>query len=77
MRIFQSKAKMLEIYYNNKWIQFIAIKGLNYETNTDELDERPYSELPDKVYGKYLYDFPGWRPCWTYLTVEKDKLREI
>ena len=57
------------------WKKFYPIKDLSID---DEVyDERPLSEMEDKVYGKYVSGTSGYNVMWTYLTVDKSKLRQV
>jgi hypothetical protein len=57
------------------WKKFYPIKDLCID---DEVfDERQLSEMEDKVYGKYASGTSGYNVVWTYLMVDKSKLRAI
>lgn len=59
-----------------EWKPFYPIGRLIPEFNQEVMDERPLSELDEKVYGKYVGGVAGYNIWWVYLTVEKSKLRE-
>ena len=65
---------MIEIYDKEKaiWTQFYLV-----EVNTDEVYEKKLEDIPEEVLGKYVSGIVGYTPVWSYVTVEKDKLREI
>jgi hypothetical protein len=56
------------------WKKFYPIKELCMDLEI--FDSRPLSEMEDMMYGKYVSGTSGYNPTWTYLTVEKSKLRE-
>jgi hypothetical protein len=59
-----------------EWKSFYPIRKLIPEFNQEVIDERPLSELDEKVYGKYPGGVAGYNVWWVYLTMEKSKLRE-
>jgi hypothetical protein len=56
------------------WKKFYPIKELSID---EVYDERPLSEMEDKIYGKYASGTSGYNVVWTYLMADKSKLRPI
>ena len=65
---------MIEIYDKDKaiWTEFYPVN-----VNTNEIYKKKLEDLPEEVMGKYVSGVVGYTPVWSYVTVEKDKLREI
>ena len=68
---------MLEVKRDDGvWIQFYVIKHLEWDGEGDVLHEVSLSELPTRVYGKFVGGICGYQPWWVYTTVDKSELRE-
>ena len=65
---------MIEIYDKDKaiWTEFYPVN-----VNTNEIYKKKLEDLPEEVMGKYVGGIVGYTPVWYYITIEKDKLREI
>lgn len=63
----------MKILYEDKWVDFYPIvRPILYR---EELDQRPYEELEDEVYGKFIVGMVGYIPAWMYRTVKKTDIQ--
>jgi hypothetical protein len=67
---------MIQIFYDGKWQIFYPLSDLSIYPG-DDYDNRQLKQLPDLVYGKMLNDVCESNPVYTYLNVDKNKLREV
>ena len=67
---------MIEFFHKdrNEWIEFYPLK---LDFCIEKLDYRKFSELPQKIDGKYIFGMCGYNPAWAYTTIDKKNLRFI
>ena len=72
----QNKKKQLYYVENNKKYLFVPIINKEDDSSLTISCNFDYNELPNKVYGKYLYNQEGYNPSgwWKYIEIIKDEL---
>ena len=61
------------------WTRFYPILFFDMEGGADGdiIDQRPLSQLDNKIYGRYIGGKTLYGVWWNYESVEKSRLREI
>jgi len=58
----------------NRWTNFYTIDCSNGVTE-DKVNYDKETDVPPRVYGKYVHFFAGYQPIWMYVTVPKSTLK--
>tara|TARA_Y100000992_G_scaffold143209_1_gene95055 strand:- start:6079 stop:6318 length:240 start_codon:yes stop_codon:yes gene_type:complete len=72
------KFKTKKLYYkeNNNEYLFVPIIDRKKDCALTIDESYVFNELPDVIYGKYLYNYQGYNPSgwWKYVDVKKSEL---